>query len=94
MGIERCGPAGGRAGVDDHTGAPRGQARIPHRQPVRLARLDLRRGQRVTQPAFGPAPAAMEPRQPAVGMPQGAQGGRDAFDRLHMRSWRAASRIA
>ena len=37
------------------------------------------------QPAVQPAPAAMKPRQPAIGMPQGPQGGRDAGDGGQMR---------
>ena len=50
-----------------------------------MAVLDAGGGERVIQPPFDPASAAMEPGEAAVGMSQGAQGRRDAPDRRQMR---------
>mmetsp|Transcript_22535 Transcript_22535/g.36542 ORF Transcript_22535/g.36542 Transcript_22535/m.36542 type:complete len:303 (-) Transcript_22535:531-1439(-) len=71
--------------VNDHTGASRAQPRVSHRQPVRLPCFHLARGQRMIQPPFLPAPAAMKPGQPAIGMAQSAQRRCNPLDRVQMR---------
>ena len=92
------GGGGGRAlrrhgGIDDDAGAPGGQAREPHGQPGRMAVLDAGGGERVIQPPFDPASAAMEPGEAAVGMSQGAQGRGDAPDRRQMRIGEGAGAV-
>ena len=76
-----CGRGGG---IDDHAGAAAAQPGEPHRHATALRDLTPLVAS-ARQAARQPAPAAMKPRQPAIGMAQRAQRRRDAFHRAPMR---------
>ena len=88
-------PLGGSAGIHDHAGPGGVEPCKTHRQfRMRACGLNPALGQRLIQPPFNPAPAAMKPGQSAICMAQAAQRGRNAFDRLGLRRGCAPPKIA
>ena len=79
-----------RCSIRNHAGAPARQPGKAHRQPGQGGRLYPGAGKRLVQTAFKAPPAAVEARQTAIGMAQGAQRRRDAFNRSQMCSARSA----
>ena len=82
--IGRCRPLGGALASMMTLVRPADRRANPIDRPSGCASC-ARRGQRMIQPAFLPAPATVKPRKPAVGMAQGAQRRGNPLNRGQMR---------
>ena len=71
---------GGACGVDDHRRATALQPRVAHGVMALGREGNGGGGQGVFEPPLHPAPTAVKPRQPAIGMAQHPQAGRDPAD--------------